>query len=230
MMKRDLPFPAAPAWAQAGLLAKVVSLDDPDNAGRVQVRLLAFDGVAQQDAPMWARVVSPFAGKDRGAFFLPDVDDEVLVVFVQGDARHPLVLGGLWNGASSAPATIESGGRNRYKRIQSKNGIVITLDDQDGQEKLQLETPGGCKLTLSDGPGSVTLEDSNGNSIKLESSGITVQASAKVTVQASSVDVTAGMVKVDAAMSKFSGMIKCDVLQTNAVISSSYTPGAGNVW
>lgn len=230
MMKRDLPFPAAPAWAQAGLLAKVVSLDDPDNAGRVQVRLLAFDGVAQQDAPMWARVVAPFAGKDRGAFFLPDVDDEVLVVFVQGDPRHPLVLGGLWNGASSAPATIESGGRNRYKRIQSKNGIVVTLDDQDGQEKLQLETPGGCKLTLSDGPGSVTLEDSNGNSIKLESSGITVQASAKVTVQASSVDVTAGMVKVDAAMSKFSGMIKCDVLQTNAVISSSYTPGAGNVW
>jgi uncharacterized protein involved in type VI secretion and phage assembly len=230
MMKRDLPFPAAPAWAQAGLLARVTSLDDPDGAGRVQVRLLAFDGVAQQDAPMWARMVAPFAGKDRGAFFLPDVDDEVLVVFVQGDPRHPLVLGGLWNGASSAPASIESGGRNRYKRIQSKNGIVITLDDQDGQEKLQLETPGGCKLTLSDGPGSVTLEDSNGNSIKLESSGITVQASAKVTVQASSVEVTAGMVKVDAAMSKFSGMIKCDVLQTNAVISSSYTPGAGNVW
>lgn len=230
MMKRDLPFPAAPFGAQAGLLARVTSLDDPEGLNRVQVRLLAFDGVAQQDAPMWARVVAPFAGKDRGAFFLPDVDDEVLVVFVQGDPRHPLVLGGLWNGAAAAPASIEGGGRNRYKRIRSKNGVVVTLDDQDGQEKLQLETPGGCKLTLSDGPGSVTLEDSNGNSIKLESSGITVQASAKVTVQASSVDVTAGMVKVDAAMAKFSGMVKCEVLQTNAVISSSYTPGAGNVW
>ena len=228
-MKRDHPFPPALAWAQAGQLARVTSLDDPEGLSRVQVRLLAFDGVAQQDAPMWARVVSPFAGKDRGTFFLPDVDDEVLVVFVQGDARLPLVLGGLWNGAAAAPAAIE-GGRNRYKRIQSKNGIVVTLDDQDGQEKLQLETPGGCKLTLADGPGSVTLEDSNGNSIKLETSGITVQASAKVTVQATSVDVSAGMVKVDAAMAKFSGIVKCEVLQASAVISSSYTPGAGNVW
>jgi uncharacterized protein involved in type VI secretion and phage assembly len=229
-MKRDLPFTMPPLWAAGALLAKVTSLDDPEHLNRVQVRLLAFDDVSQQDAAMWARVVSPFAGDDRGTFFLPDVDDEVLVVFVQGDARHPLVVGGLWNGNASAPADIESGGQNRYKRIKSKNGIVITLDDQSGQETLQLETPGGCKLTLKDGPGTVTLEDSNGNSIKLETSGITVQAAAKVTVQAAQVDVSAGMVKVDAAMSQFSGMVKCDVLQTNAVISSSYTPGAGNVW
>jgi uncharacterized protein involved in type VI secretion and phage assembly len=212
------------------MLAKVTSLDDPERRNRVQLRLLAFDDVSQQDAPMWARVVAPFAGDDRGTFFLPDVGDEVLVVFAQGDPRHPLVVGGLWNGSAAAPADIESGGQNRYKRIKSKNGIVVTLDDKSGQETLQLETPGGCKLTLKDGPGSVTLEDSNGNSIKLETSGITVQASAKVTVQASQVDVSAGMVKVDAAMSQFSGMVKCDVLQTNAVISSSYTPGAGNVW
>lgn len=228
-MKRDLVFPVPPAWAHGGHLARVTSLNDPDQLNRVEVRLLAFDGVGQQDAPMWARVVCPFAGDDRGTFFLPDVGDEVLVVFAQGDPRHPLVVGGLWNGAASPPASIQ-GGQNRIKRIKSKNGIVVTLDDQSGQETLQLETPGGCKLTLKDGPGSVTLEDSNGNSIKLETSGITVQAAAKVTVQASSVDVSAGMVSVDAAISKFSGIVKCDVLQTNAVISSSYTPGAGNVW
>jgi len=228
-MKREHVFPFSPPGAQAGLLARVTSLDDPDGLNRVQVRLLAFDDVAQQDAPMWARVVTPFAGKDRGTFFLPDVDDEVLVVFVQGDPRHPLVIGGLWNGNATAPADI-SGGKNRYKRIKSKNGIVITLDDQDGQETLQLETPGGCKLTLKDGPGTCTLEDSNGNSVKLESAGITVQASAKVTVQASSVAVSAGMVTVDAGMSKFSGVVQCDTLISNSVVSSSYTPGAGNIW
>ena len=228
-MKRDLVFPAPPAWAQSGLLARVISLNDPDSLNRVQVRLLAFNDVTQQDAPMWARVVSPFAGSDRGAFFLPDVDDEVLVVFAQGDPRHPLVLGGLWNGSASAPAAI-SGGQNRYKRIQSKNGIVVTLDDQSGQETLQLETPGGCKLTLKDGPGSVTIEDSNGNSIKLESAGITVTASAKVTVNASTVAVSAGMVTVDAGMSKFSGVVQCDTLIATSVVSSSYTPGAGNIW
>jgi hypothetical protein len=57
-----------------------------------------------------------------------------------------------------------------------------------------------------------------------------VTAAAKVTVKAASVDVSAGMVKVDAAIAKFTGMVKCEVLQTNSVISTSYTPGAGNVW
>jgi uncharacterized protein involved in type VI secretion and phage assembly len=186
--------------------------------------------VAQQDSTLWARVVAPFAGDDRGMFALPDVGDEVFVVFVQGDARQAVVLGGLWNGAAAAPASTQSGGLNRYKCIKSKNGIVITLDDQQGQETLKLETPGGQAFTLKDGPGSVTVEDSNGNSIKLESAGITVTAAAKVTVNAPTVEVSAGMVKVDAGMSKFSGVVKCDTLITNAVVSSSYTPGAGNVW
>jgi len=229
-MKPPSLFERSLDWMQAAMLAQVVSLDDPDSRNRVQVRLLAHDGVGEQDAPLWARVVSPFAGNDRGVFFLPDVDDEVLVVFVGGDTRYPLIVGGLWNGAATAPASIESGGDNRYKRIKSKNGVVITIDDQQGSEMLKLETPGGQKLTLKDGPGEVTIEDSNGNSIKLDSQGITVQASAKVKVSASQVEVSAGMVKVDAAMSQFSGMVKCDVLQTNSVISSSYTPGAGNIW
>jgi uncharacterized protein involved in type VI secretion and phage assembly len=227
-MKRDAFLPIAAT--AGGFLAQVVSLDDPDNRNRVQIKLLAFDAVAQQDSTMWARVVAPFAGNDRGAYFLPDVGDEVYVAFVHGDARYPVIIGGLWNGAAPAPASVESGGRNRYKRIKSKNGIVITLDDQDGQETLKLETPGGQTFTLKDGPGTVTIEDSNGNSVKLESAGITVQASAKVTVQASSVNVTAGMVTVDAAMAKFSGVVKCDVLISTSVISSSYTPGAGNIW
>lgn len=229
-MKREAIFERPPSWLAAAHLAKVVSLDDPESLSRVQVRLLSYDATEGQDAPMWARVVSPFAGSDRGTFFLPDVDDEVLIVFMQGDARFPLLVGGLWNGNAAPPASIESGGVNRYKRIKSKNGIVITLDDQSGQETLQLETPGGQKVTLQDGPGTITVEDSNGNSITLESSGITVQASATVTVNAAKVAVSAGMVTVDAAMSTFSGIVKCDVLKTNSVISTSYTPGAGNIW
>lgn len=229
-MQRDLPFLSPPPWSAMAQLARVVSLDDPERRNRVQVRLLAFDGPVGQDAPLWARVVAPFAGDDRGCFLLPDVDDEVLVLMAQGDARQPLIVGGLWNGAAAAPADIEGGGRNRYKRIRSKNGITITLDDQSGQEVLQLETPGGTRVTLKDGPSELKVEDANGNSITLQASGITVQAAAQVTVNAANVQVTAGMVKVDAAIADFSGMVKCAVLQTNAVISSSYTPGAGNVW
>ena len=228
-MHREALFDRPPAWLNAGYLARVVSLDDPEGLNRVQVRLIAYDGVDGQDAPLWARVVAPFAGKDRGAFFMPDVDDEVVVVFTSGDTRFPLVLGGVWNGTSTSPADLAPEG-NRYKRIRSKNGITITLDDQQGQETLTLETPGGQSLTLKDGPGSVTCEDSNGNSVKMEAAGITVQAASKVKIQAATVEVSAGLVTVDTAMAKFSGVVKCEVLIATSVVSSSYTPGAGNIW
>jgi uncharacterized protein involved in type VI secretion and phage assembly len=219
----------SPAWLHASYLARVASLDDPERQNRVQVRLIAFDDCTGQDAPLWARVVCPFAGKDRGAFLMPDVDDEVLVVFHNGDPSYPLVLGGLWNGSSTAPADL-AGGQNRYKVIRSKNGVKLTLDDQQGQETFIVETPGGQKITLKDGPGKVTIEDSNGNSIKLETSGITITAAAKVTVNAAKVDVSAGMVNVDTAIAKFSGVVKCETLIATSVISTSYTPGAGNIW
>lgn len=218
-----------PGLFHGGYLAEVISLDDPDNRTRVQLRLYNFDGVDGHDGPIWARVATPFAGADRGTFFLPDVGDEVLVTFVNGDPRHPIVVGGLWNGSAPPPETI-SNGRNQLKVIRSKNGVKVTLDDQDGQEQFIAETPGGQKVTLKDGPGAITIEDSNGNSVKLESAGITITASAKVTVNASQVSVSAGMVQVDAAMSKFSGVVKCDTLIATTVVASTYTPGAGNIW
>lgn len=227
---RDTVFSPVPGWQHGVFLARVTSLDDPEQRHRVAVRLLAFDAAAQQDAELWARVVAPFAGDDRGAYFLPEVGDEVLLTFVQGDVRQPLLVGGLWNGATTAPASIEPGGVNRYKRLRSRNGVTVTLDDQNGQEALRLETPGGQRLTLQDGPGSVTIEDANGNRVTLDTSGVSVEAAATVRVQATRVEVSAGMVTVDAAMAQFSGMVRCETLQTNAVISSSYTPGAGNVW
>ena len=228
-MNRPVVFDRPAGWRSAAHLAQVVSLDDPESLNRVQVRLIAYAGIDGQDLPLWARVVCPFAGDDRGAFFMPDLGDEVLVVFVQGDPRYPLVLGGLWSGANAAPASIGGSG-NVVKRVRSKNGIQITLEDRKGQETLTLETPGGQTVTLRDGPGAVTIEDANGNSVKLETGGITVQASSVVKVQASKVDVSAGVVTVDAAIAKFSGIVKCETLISTSVVSSSYTPGAGNIW
>ncbi|QHE75788.1 phage baseplate assembly protein V [Hydrogenophaga sp. PBL-H3] len=228
-MKHDALLDRPTGWLQAGALAQVVSLDDPAGRNRVQVRLLAHDGVTGQDAPLWARVVAPFAGRDRGFFFLPDVDDEVLVIFMNGDARHPLIMGGLWNGSSPSPADVVNG-QHKTKRLKSKNGVAITILDEDGQETLTLETPGGQTVTLQDGPGSITLEDANGNRVVMDTAGIAVEAAAKVKVTASQVEVSAGTVKVDAVVSTFSGLVKCDTLQANAVVSASYTPGAGNIW
>jgi uncharacterized protein involved in type VI secretion and phage assembly len=159
------------------------------------------------------------------------VNDEVLVVFVAGDPRLPAVVGGFWNGRDTAHESMDGSGRNAVKSIRSRNGVKVTLDDTDGQEKLVLETPGGQKVTLKDGPGAVEIQDANGNSIKLESAGITIQASAKVSITAGApVEVSASMLTVNAGMSKFSGVVQADTVITNSVVSSSYTPGAGNVW
>ena len=100
----------------------------------------------------------------------------------------------------------------------------------DGQETLLLETPGGQKLTLKDGPGQVSVEDSNGNSIKLEAAGITITAAAKVTINASQMAVSSARLPLDAGISKFSGVVKADTVISNSVVSASYTLGAGNIW
>ena len=210
--------------------ATVRDIRDPDSQGRVKVALPWAPDSDDAGYEVWARLSTLMAGDNRGTWFVPDVDDEVLVVFMGGDPRQPVVVGALWNGKDSPPAQMDGSGNNEVKRIRSRNGVQVTLDDTDGRESLVLETPGGDVLTMQDGPGKVEIKDSNGNSIVLDTSGITITASAKVTINASTVEVSAGMVTVNAGMSKFSGVVQADTVITNAVISSSYTPGAGNVW
>jgi uncharacterized protein involved in type VI secretion and phage assembly len=210
--------------------AQVLDIKDPDNQGRVKVTLPWSPDAQGGRYEAWARLATLFGGNNRGSWFVPDVDDEVLVAFEHGDARRPYVLGGLWNGRDSPPESMDGAGNNYKKILCSRNGVKITLDDQDGQEQLVCETPGGQKITLKDGPGSVEVVDSNGNSVKLEAAGITINASAKVTVNASQIAISAGMVTVDAGMSKFSGVVQADTVISNSVISASYTPGAGNIW
>jgi len=210
--------------------ALVTDIKDPDSQGRVKIALPWSPDSGSERYEVWARLATMMGGANRGSWFVPDVDDEVLVAFELGDPRRPYVLGGLWNGQDQPPESMDGSGNNYKKVLRSRNGVKVTLDDEDGREKLILETPGGQKITLEDGPGVVDIVDSNGNSIKLEASGITINASAKVTVNASQVAVSAGMVTVDAGMSRFSGVVQCDTLIATTVVGSTYTPGAGNIW
>jgi uncharacterized protein involved in type VI secretion and phage assembly len=210
--------------------ALVSDLKDPDHVGRVQVTLPWSPDTASGSYKTWARLATLMGGKNRGSWFVPDVNDEVLIVFEGGDPRRPYVLGGLWNGSDSPPESMDSSAKNAKKVLRSRNGVKITLDDSDGKETLLLETPGGQKATFKDGPGMVEIADSNGNSIKLEAKGITITCGAKLTINAGNVAVSASMLTVDAGMSKFSGVVKADTVISNSVVSASYTPGAGNIW
>jgi uncharacterized protein involved in type VI secretion and phage assembly len=210
--------------------ALVCEITDPEGQGRIKIKLPwspDSDGNAYE---AWARLATMMAGDNRGSWFVPDVNDEVLVVFEAGDTRRPYVIGSLWNGQDAPPKTMDSGGNNYQKTLVSRNGIRISMDDTDGVETLTLETPGGQKLVLKDGPGLIELKDSNGNSIKMEPAGITVNASAKVTINASTIEISAGMLTVNAGMSKFSGVVQADTVMATTVVGTSYTPGAGNIW
>lgn len=212
-------------------LAEVVSVRDDRNQGRVQVRLLGFDGVGDQDAPIWARVAVPFAGADRGAFMIPDKGDEVVVQFVHGDPRQPIVIGGLWNGQAGPPEAIGGDGERvdrwtfvgrqgtRVAIVEEAAGAKITLTTPQRTESIEITEQGGGKIEIKTMMSTITLD----------SEGVSVQTT-KVKVTAAQIEVTAAMVKVDAALAEFSGIVRANVVQTPSVIGNVYTPGAGNVW
>jgi len=210
-------------------LAEVTSVQDPDSLARVKVKLLTLDG--DDGAEIWARVAVPFAGGDRGAFFLPDVGDEVLVAFVAADPRFPIVIGGLWNGAAQPPEQLGGDRVDRWT-ITGKAGTRIAIvEEQSGSAKIEFTTPNGVSGELTDeSGGKVEFKDTAGNTITIDTQGITLQAASKVKVTAGQVEVQAGMVKVDAGMSKFSGVVQCDTLIATTVVGTTYTPGAGNIW
>ena len=210
--------------------AQVIDIADPDGQGRVRITLPWSPDGDGNEYQAWARVATLMAGNNRGSWFIPHEGDEVLVAFNAGDTRHPYVIGSLWNGQDEPPENMDSAGKNYAKTIQSKNGVRVSFNDKDGQESLTLETPGGQSFVLKDGPGEVEIQDSNGNSVKLNSSGITVDAAVTVTLNATIVEVKAAAVTVDCPFSSFSGVLKADTVITNSVISASYTPGAGNIW
>lgn len=215
-------------------LAVVINVMDPENRNRVQVRVFNADGVNGQDGAVWARVAVPFAGSNRGAFFMPDVGDEVLVVYLSGDSRFPVVIGGLWNGNDSAPDSFGGSGNSVDRwTITGKAGTKIAIIEDASGPTIEFTTPGHLTGKMTDsGGGSIEFSDSRQTSIKIDSSGVTINApTAQVQVTAAtSMSITAPQLNVNAAMSTFSGMVQCQVMQATTVVATTYTPGAGNVW
>jgi uncharacterized protein involved in type VI secretion and phage assembly len=216
----------------ASYLAEVVDVKDPDKLSRVQIRLLNFDGVDGQDGPVWARVAVPFAGSNRGAFMLPDVGDEVLVSFISGDWRFPVVVGGLWNGSASAPETLGGDGSrvDRWSIVGKAGTRILILEERDGEATISLTTPNGVSFKMTDAQGGKVEFKVAGNTITFDTQGISMQTSAKVKTQATQVEITSGTVNVKSAIADFSNVVKSKVLQSTTIIGTTYTPGAGNVW
>jgi uncharacterized protein involved in type VI secretion and phage assembly len=151
----------------------VTNNQDTDGLGRVKVK---FPWLSDQDESQWARIAAPMAGKERGVFFLPEVDDEVLVAFEHGDVRFPYVIGALWNGVDKPPAD-NGDGKNNLRVIKSRSGHTIKLNDEDGKETIEI------------------IDKSEKNSIVIDTAknSITITSEKDITLSA-----TKGTIKLDA--------------------------------
>ncbi len=137
--------PPAPVYGGVAI-ALVTNNQDPQQLGRVKVSFPWLGSGIESD---WIRVVTPMAGPNRGFYCLPEVDDEVLVAFEQGNLDFPYVLGTLWNGKDIPPAQNDDG-KNNVRLWKSRSGHEIRLDDTEGKEQITIADKSGKNTIVID--------------------------------------------------------------------------------
>jgi uncharacterized protein involved in type VI secretion and phage assembly len=147
------------------VIGKVTNVHDPEGLGRIQV-CFPWLGDAHTE---WVAVASIMAGKDRGAFFMPEVEDEVLLAFQQGDWDHPFVIGFLWNAVQTPPSRDE-----RQRMIRSVNGHTIRFVDSEPS---------------SGNRGALIIEDAHGNVITLTNGVVTIHSKGHLALTASTMTI-----------------------------------------
>ena len=151
----------------------VTNLNDPDDLGRVKVKY-AWLGDIESD---WVRIAAPMAGPRRGFYYLPEVNDEVLIAFEQGDVHHGYIVGALWNGQDKPPkpnSEVTSDGVVNQRIVQSRSGHTVILDDTDGAEQIIIRDKTGKNEMII---------DSSQNSMSINVDGdFSVTAQGKITL------------------------------------------------
>ena len=150
---------------------------DPDGENRIKVRLPL---ISKDEEGIWARFASPDAGNERGIYFRPEIEDEVIVSFINEDPRDPVILGMLHS--STKPSPFEEKDDNHEKGIVTRDKLKLLFDDD--KKTISIETPNGNKILLTDDEGAILLEDENGNKISMNSDGITIESAKDLILKA----------------------------------------------
>lgn len=166
-MTRTAPRARSTDRRYYGVVEAIVVENEGDDEGRVKVKFPWFDGGGS--VTEWCRVSQLYAGGGYGSVFVPEKDDEVLVAFIHGDMRFPIVLGGMYNGVDKPPTARKDG--KDQKIIRTRAGHEVLLDD--GAKEVRITTAQGGTMTVT-ATGEITLD------------------AAKVTVKADSIDLGGG--------------------------------------
>ncbi|MEM7085774.1 MAG: type VI secretion system tip protein VgrG [Bacteroidota bacterium] len=174
---------------QTGIVTKIDS--DPDNEFRVQVEIpiLGADGDS-----VWARLSTFYNGNGFGAFFMPELNDEVILGFMNDDPRFPVILGSVYSSSIAAPETPDEG--NTIKTIVTQSKLQLKFDDEN--KVITVLTPGGNTMVFSDEDQGITITDQSGNTVTMATDGVTVESKSDltlkaangVTIQGATIDIT----------------------------------------
>ncbi len=192
--------------------------DDPEQQDRVQIQLPLVD----PKEAIWARIASLDAGQERGAFFRPEIKDEVIVGFVNDDPRHPIILGMLHS--SDKPAPIAAKDTNHEKGFVTRSKMKLTFNDE--KKTINLETPQGKKIEINDDSNAITLSDQNNNKITLDATGIKIESAHDITLKTAG-----GTIKMEAAniTGKATAQFSAEGSATASLQSSGQTVVKGSI-
>ncbi|MCB9264741.1 MAG: type VI secretion system tip protein VgrG [Lewinellaceae bacterium] len=159
-------------------IGKVTKLEgDPDGEDRIQVVLPIIDG---KEKGIWARLASLDAGKERGYVFRPEIDDEVIVGFINDDPRDAVVLGMLHSSKLKAP--IPPSDKNHEKGLVTRSKMRVWFDDE--KKVMTFDTPAGNMIEISEDTKSITIQDQNKNKIVLNDKGIEISTPKDINLKA----------------------------------------------
>ncbi|MCC8029310.1 MAG: phage baseplate assembly protein V [Lachnospiraceae bacterium] len=195
-----------------GLFSAIVKdIWEEKHPGMVKVEYLM--GEKAQKTSDWVRVMTPYGGKEFGNYWLPEINTEVIVGFINGNLNTPVVLGCLWNDTDTFPKDTVTE-KNEIKRIMTKAGTTILFTDTEGKEKITIRTPKETEICIDDETESIVLQDKDkNNSILMDVKGgnVTVTAKTAVTLavgskeviraDSNSVKIAAGTVEVEGTQS-----------------------------
>jgi type VI secretion system secreted protein VgrG len=182
------------------LMAIVTDNNDPEMRGRVKVKFPMKSASGGDLASPWLRTTSAYAGGNRGVYFIPEIDDEVLVGFEMGDSNMPVVLGSLWNGIDKPPqSAINPGGddgelaKNDNKVIYSRAGHQIVLSDKDGVGKIKiLDRTGKNTMIIDSKENTITITADKDYSLTVKGN-ITMKADGDFKLEAQNVSIDGKM-------------------------------------
>ncbi|GAA3591284.1 type VI secretion system tip protein VgrG [Flavivirga amylovorans] len=167
--------------------------DEDGGEFRVKVEIPVLNDTTEL---VWARLASYYASNSFGVYFYPEVEDEVILGFIDGNPAYPVILGSMYS-SSLQPPEVVADSDNNIKMLMTRSKLQVKFDDEN--IVMTMVTPNGNTLVLSDQDKSITITDEQSNQIQMNDEGITIESKSAMTIKAAdaltiegaSVDITA---------------------------------------